>query len=648
MPTIPNIRTAVENQNSLVLDEHAKAGTFLRDSRGRLIAYSGGFTVVFPYTVKTEKWAFRCWHSELGNVRRRFESIAKAIQKSRASYLCDFAYTDEGVIVDGKIYPTTRMRWVDGLPIKDYVCKYKNNKQKLENLANKFLLLVHDMHQNGFAHGDLQHGNIIVDSRGELFLVDYDSFYCAELKGEPDIITGLRDYQHPLRQTNKIVSEKLDYFSELIIYLSILGIAENPTLVEKYQVEGAEHMLFEADDFKHIHSSKIFQELHGLSYEIDTLLTVLDIYLHKQSLDELEPFEIITDRLTKDPVIHSFISSCGDVCLQGDSVRFSWNVENYNQVLFNGEDVTSKSALSCVIRSSNIYSLEVVNGKKRVSKFFAVTAIAPPSISFTSDKTKIHKGKTEPVRLDWNVQNVDSVSLLDNNKVIIENCNQKDVYNCNVSQTTCFTIQVVALDHKTTLTKSITIEELLDATLSLKTDKEYVFPSIPFTISWNSQNAKDVELNGKKVQTSGSELIQNGVNIDTVYTLRVRDDFGIKEESLTIKVLPLPRIESLIVPVPDLEKSIEVKVDLGVPNINVSMPQIDIAGVNIIPPEMYDVNVETWKVPSPPKVDLMVKEIPKLSRLSWENLLEMAERTLKESKRKIKIIKSKNTKKNGK
>ena len=73
--------------------------------------------------------------------------------------------------------------------------------------------------------------------RNQLYLVDYDSFYCSDLKGEQDIVKGLVDYQHPSRQENKYVSEKLDYFSELIIYLSILAIAESPSLVDKYQVE---------------------------------------------------------------------------------------------------------------------------------------------------------------------------------------------------------------------------------------------------------------------------------------------------------------------------------------------------------------------------------------------------------------------------
>ena len=142
MPTIPSIRTSIENQSVLIRDPHAKNGQFLRDAKGRLRSYSGGFTVVYPYTSNGEKWAFRCWHAELGNVRKRFDVISKAIQRAKSPYLCDFVYTDEGIVVDGKIYPTTRMRWVEGVTIKDYICKHKNSKSKLLVLADNFCSLV--------------------------------------------------------------------------------------------------------------------------------------------------------------------------------------------------------------------------------------------------------------------------------------------------------------------------------------------------------------------------------------------------------------------------------------------------------------------------------------------------------------------------
>lgn len=299
MPTIPEIRTSIENQSLLIRDPHAKKGQFLRDARGRLISYSGGFTVVYPYTLKGEKWAFRCWHAHMGDVRNRFEKISKAIYSSKANYLCDFVYIDNGVVVNGKVNPTTRMKWVEGMTLKNYLCTHKNSKTKLTHLAANFLHLIKDMHHRKFAHGDLQHGNIIVNEKGELFLVDYDSFYCPELKGAADIIHGLPDYQHPLRKLNKLASEKLDYFSELIIYLSILGIAERATLLDKYKVADSEHLLFTADDFKQLQQSAIYKDMYGLSNEIDKLLLILISYLKENNLSNLKPFNEHLDKNKK-------------------------------------------------------------------------------------------------------------------------------------------------------------------------------------------------------------------------------------------------------------------------------------------------------------------------------------------------------------
>ena len=299
MPTIPSIRTSVENKNVLVLDSHAKKGSFLRDSRGRLIAYAGGFSVVFPYeSSEGKKWAFRCWHANIDDSKRRYNIISQAIRDSHLNFLVDTEYIEKGINVEGTVYPTTRMRWVEGKTIKDYICDNRHSKQKLNTLAQNFLEMTHDLHRRELAHGDLQHGNILVGSDNNLYLVDYDSFYCPKLKGENDLIKGLADYQHPARKRNKTISEKLDYFSELIIYLSIRAIAENPSLIEKYQIQTADRLLFKESDFKDLSKSRIYKDIYSLGTEFQELLGVLDHYLKFKSIDDLKPFEVL---LKKEP-----------------------------------------------------------------------------------------------------------------------------------------------------------------------------------------------------------------------------------------------------------------------------------------------------------------------------------------------------------
>lgn len=292
MPTIPEIKISIENKDLFVKDEFVRKGNFQRSSNGSLVMFTGGFTAVFPVVVQNEKWAFRCWHANMGNTAQRFKEIAQCVKSSQAKYLCDFAYVDKGILVEGTLYPTTRMRWVEGQTIKDYICNNIYNKSVLLELANNFLILINDMHNRGFAHGDLQHGNIMVDKNGLLFLVDYDSFYCPALKGEKDIIKGLPDYQHPARNKNLFANEKLDYFSEIVIYISIIAIAENPNLAVKYQVAKSEKMLFSKKDFTNIYKSAIYKDLESLNNSrVTKLLEILSLYLSKTSIEDLEPFD---------------------------------------------------------------------------------------------------------------------------------------------------------------------------------------------------------------------------------------------------------------------------------------------------------------------------------------------------------------------
>ena len=314
MPTIPEIKISIENKDLFVKDEFVRKGVFQRSSNGNLVMFTGGFTAVFPVVVQNEKWAFRCWHANMGNTAQRFKKIAQCVKSSQAPYLCDFAYVDTGILVDGKMYPTTRMKWVEGKTIKDYICDNAYNKTKLQELGDRFLGLIKDMHNRGYAHGDLQHGNILVGNNESLFLVDYDSFYCPALKGEKDIIKGLVDYQHPARINNSFANEKLDFFSELIIYTSIYAIAENPGLVTKYHMANSEKMLFSKIDFNNINGSVIYKDLKSLNNSrVNKLLDILSLYLSKKCIDELEPFDHLLNIASSPAQIQKkqFCTNCG-------------------------------------------------------------------------------------------------------------------------------------------------------------------------------------------------------------------------------------------------------------------------------------------------------------------------------------------------
>lgn len=289
---IVDIKASVSSR-SLIKDEFFRNADFLKDSRGRLISYVGGYSVVFPAIIAGKKWAFRCWHVDPGATARKFQIISEQIKSAKLPYFTQFDYVGQGISVKSNIYPTIRMKWVEGVNLKKYILSHEHDTDVLNDLAYKFLEMVRTLHENYIAHGDLQHENILVKDTGQLVLIDYDSMYLPALKGiaDNDIIAGKPDYQHPDRRFNKVASEKLDYFSELVIFMSILGIIKDRSLIKKYQVADSEGLLFSFPDYKDIRHSRIYSDLFNLGSPFPELLGVLEEYLKQNDINLIKPFE---------------------------------------------------------------------------------------------------------------------------------------------------------------------------------------------------------------------------------------------------------------------------------------------------------------------------------------------------------------------
>ncbi len=542
MLQISDITTSVEHPQQFILDSHAKKGIFSRDARGRLIRFTGGFTVVYPYTLTNgEKWAFRCWYTKLGNVQRRLEIISAAIQNAKLPYLCDFIYVDKGINVGGDIYPTTRMRWVEGTTIKKYICANFRFRDKMLSLAEKFLLLIKDMHQHSFAHGDLQHGNILVDQDEKLYLVDYDSFYCPQLSGEKDIITGLKDYQHPSRSRNKYVSEKIDYFSEIIIYLSILGIAYNPTLCSKYKMEDTEWMLFKQSDFENIDASNIYKDLIGLDAIFKPLLDILKLYLSKKDIQDLEPFDILLDKMTRAPEIIRFDYAPKASFFVGDKIKLTWDVIDSLHTFVNGQEVKNNSCEQTISKVGiNSFILRSSNGFKQSEKEITIEAYAVPRIKFTSNALKFKKGKGDECVLRWHVENEAEVYFEDGTLSEKVEANGEKCF--KPEKTENYYIKAIGLDNKREFVDEIVIGVYEEAVVNFECSPKQVIVKEPAMLSWNVQNAKRIELVGFGEVASSDNKVVNPEKA-TDYILRVTDEFGIKDYVCHLKTWNSPKIE---------------------------------------------------------------------------------------------------------
>lgn len=296
-PSRTDIVTAMRNPSVSFKADEIIGGTVIQKG-SRIIQYSGGYTTVFPFHKKNgDKVAVRLWIADIGEAKKRSHEISRYLNKLNQDYFVGFEYIDNAVLVNGTLHPIVLMEWVEGQTLKEYINDNVTNVSKILDLAESFRVMTEYFHQENIAHGDLQHGNILVKNDGSLVVIDYDSMFIEPLKGMPDTIKGLPGYQHPKRQNNQYVNPKLDYFSELVIYLSLLIFADNPSLWTEYYK--TEDLLFSKDDFSNpLHSNLINTYSNSLNPKISELTAKMLGALKATDISQLSPLEdLLVNRL---------------------------------------------------------------------------------------------------------------------------------------------------------------------------------------------------------------------------------------------------------------------------------------------------------------------------------------------------------------
>ena len=323
MASTQDIITAVKNLDVFLKIPALKGASVRMNKSGKPYAFVGGFNMVFQLTHESKKWAFRVWHVPFGEYQNRFKSIADYLRSKNLPYFAEFIYDKDALLVNGELVDTIRMEWLEGVLLKEYLENHLSDPIKLNELADNFLEMCKDLEINQIAHGDLQEGNIIITPEGKIRLIDYDSVCIPDLQGAKELVTGYKGYQHPSRFKGGRTSLKADFFSELIIYITILALSERPELWDKYQLKDTPYLLFSENDFENFEQSDIYKDLSQLSRKIVRLLAVIKAYLAVLDYTDLKPFYLYLEP----PKIITFEADSTAI-IYGGEITISWNVEN--------------------------------------------------------------------------------------------------------------------------------------------------------------------------------------------------------------------------------------------------------------------------------------------------------------------------------
>lgn len=299
-PTKDEIIDAVSNSSNL-LPYTLRGYNCIMGHFGPLY-YPGGFCVVFKLCKNSNSIALRVWYAEVENIRNRIKALSDYFSKNKFSFIIPFTFYEQGLKVptrEGCVFLDIMvMDWVEGIDIKQFIKKtlfsnipLNEKKEKLFDVAVKLVEMFIIMHNARMSHGDLQHTNIIILPKGEPVLIDYDSMYFPRTIYRKHITHGYDEFQHPARKKSKEANEKTDYFSELIICMSLLAYAEDRTIWERYAIDGLDYsMLFSKEDYLNIESSVLFNELSRKGESLHVLCNILKNYLSKNDIDNIQPF----------------------------------------------------------------------------------------------------------------------------------------------------------------------------------------------------------------------------------------------------------------------------------------------------------------------------------------------------------------------
>lgn len=260
-PEPSDYQAAIQNPALVFAEPALRACRVRLNQLGMPVVSSGGFALSFYLQSPAgEQWVVRCFKTDSPDRRARYAAISDFLN-AHPDPLLDVDYYEQGIRVDGDWYPVVKMPLVRGVTLDRHIGAELASGRSVAHLSDKFRAAVQTLRSLGVAHGDLQHGNIMVQD-GQLVLVDYDGMYVPALDGWAPAEIGSAGYQHPLRKRQ--FGTDLDRFSSIVIDLSLQALAARPDLWATYHT--GENLLLRRADFLKPGESALLAELAAIPH----------------------------------------------------------------------------------------------------------------------------------------------------------------------------------------------------------------------------------------------------------------------------------------------------------------------------------------------------------------------------------------------
>jgi hypothetical protein len=264
-PTPQDYNEAVQTPATSFSDADLRQGQPVINSLGLPAPCSGAFADVYHLRGPSGEWALKCFTLQVPRLRERYAAVSQHLGQAKLSLTVDFQYLDQGIRIGGIWYPAVKMRWVEGLALNQFVRENVDKPALLDALLELWVRMAWRLHDAQIAHGDIQHGNVILVRRNqsdalELRLIDYDGMWVPALARIKSAELGHPNYQHPQRLRAGSYGPEVDRFGLLVVAAALRCLRVGGRwLWERF--DNSENLLFKEADFVAPHQSPLFAEL---------------------------------------------------------------------------------------------------------------------------------------------------------------------------------------------------------------------------------------------------------------------------------------------------------------------------------------------------------------------------------------------------
>ncbi|MGD9531519.1 hypothetical protein [Pseudonocardia sp.] len=248
-PTVEDYVAAAEEPDRTFRNLSLRQAVFALHPRWHIPApASGNAAVVFKASVDHTDQALRFFIKEDASNGERYAALARHFAMHQLlDCVASMRWIDDAVEINGRTWPMVQMEWIEGRTLEVHVgdLAKRSDVGALHQLAGQWRDRVGRLQDAEFGHGDLQHGNVLVEAESSaLRLVDFDGAWIPDFaEWPPPVETGQPNYQ----RTGRIWGRWMDTFPGLVIYTGLLGLSRRPDAWRALHT--GENLLLSADDF---------------------------------------------------------------------------------------------------------------------------------------------------------------------------------------------------------------------------------------------------------------------------------------------------------------------------------------------------------------------------------------------------------------